>query len=81
LHVSISSLSHRYKQEKGVSPITRLLSLRINYSKALLLKGYPLKAIAVQLGFTDAFHFSKTFKIMEGIPPREFLKRTDRMLR
>lgn len=78
LHVSISLLSHRYKEETGFSPISALIKLRINYSKSLLLKGYPLKAIAKQLGFVDAFYFSKTFKHIEGISPREFLKNPGR---
>jgi AraC-like DNA-binding protein len=77
LHVSVSSLSHQYKKERGLSPIAGLIRLRINYSKTLLSKGYPLKVIAKQLGFSDAFHFSKTFKLIEGISPRGFIKRTD----
>jgi AraC-like DNA-binding protein len=74
LHISISSLEHRYKQITGYSPMIKLTKLRIENTKALLLKGYPLKAIAAQLGFVDAFHLSKTFKRLEGLSPREFIK-------
>ncbi len=77
-HISVSLLSHRYKEERGFSPMSALISLRVNYSKSLLFKGYPLKSIAKQLGFVDAFHFSKTFKHIEGISPRRFLKNSDR---
>ncbi len=73
VHVSTSFLSHRYKSATGRSPMTALTNLRLGHAKTLLLKGYPLKAIAAQLGFADAFHFSKTFKRVEGIPPREFV--------
>ncbi len=74
LHISTSFLSHRYKTATGRSPMTALTNLRLGHAKTLLLKGYPLKAIAAQLGFVDAFHLSKTFKRMEGTPPSEFAK-------
>ena len=34
--------------------------------------GRKLQDIAEELGFTDAFHFSKTFKRLSGKSPREF---------
>ena len=74
VHVSISSLSHRYRDETGETPMTTLTRLRINHVKVLLLKGYPLKAIAEQLGFSDVFHLSKTFKHVEGIAPKYFVQ-------
>jgi len=73
LHVSESSLSHRLRAESGQTPIGMLARLRINHAKALLLKGLPLKVIADQLGFSDAFHLSKTFKRVEGVSPRGFV--------
>lgn len=74
LHVSESTLSHRFKQETRESPITALTRLRINNSKALLIKKYPLKIIAENLGFYDEYSFSKTFKRFEGISPKYFVK-------
>jgi len=71
-HTSVSSLSHRYRQETGRTPMARLTQLRIGYARALILKGMPLKSIAAQLGFSDAFHLSRTFKRVEGISPRAF---------
>ena len=71
-HVSVSTLSHRYRSETGRAPISRLIELRIDHAKVLLLKGAPLKSIATQLGFTDEFHLSKTFKRTAGISPRTF---------
>ncbi len=74
LHVCVSLLLRRYKAETGASPMATLIRLRVDYAKTLLLKGYPLKTIAGQLGFSDAFHFSKTFKRIEGISPRDFIE-------
>ncbi len=74
LHVSVSLLSHKYRLNTGDSPKTALTRFRVEQAKTLLFKGYPLKAIARQCGFADAFHFSKTFKQLEGISPRDFVR-------
>jgi two-component system response regulator YesN len=42
----------------------------------MLLKGEgPMYEIAEKLGYESAFYFSKVFKKVEGISPREFLRR------
>jgi AraC-like DNA-binding protein len=74
MNVSLSTLCHRYRRESGESPLATFARLRINHAKVLLAKGYPSKAVADQLGFVDPFHFSKAFKRMEGMTPREFRK-------
>jgi AraC-like DNA-binding protein len=73
-HVSVSTLSHRYRDETGETPMETLTQMRISRAKALLLKGIPLKAMADQLGFSDEFHLSKTFKLVQGVSPRMFIK-------
>jgi len=72
LHVSLSSLAHRFQEETGESPTRRLISLRVNLAKGLLLAGQRLDAVAAQTGFYDAYHLSKTFKRSVGLSPREF---------
>jgi len=74
LNVSKSLLVHRYKSETGTSPIATLIHMRVNYGKTLVLKGFPLKAIASQMGFSDTFHFSKTFKNVVGVSPRKYME-------
>lgn len=71
-HVSVSTLSHRFRRETGRSPIERLVELRIDHARMLILRGMPLKTIAARLAFTDEFHLSKTFKRIEGVSPRAF---------
>ncbi|MDI6774605.1 MAG: AraC family transcriptional regulator [Verrucomicrobiota bacterium] len=81
LRVSVSTLSHRYRREAGESPMNRLLRLRVNLAKALIVKGQSLKSVAESIGFSDAFHLSKTFKRMEGLSPKAYLqslRRADR---
>ena len=74
LHVSVSTLSHRYRAETGESPIATLICLRIQQARNLLMKGQGLKTIAASLGFSDVYHLSKMFKRVEGRSPRQFMK-------
>jgi len=73
LHLSPSSLSHRYRTAAGESPMQSLKRLRILRAKVLLLKGHSLADVAEQLGFYDQVHLSVTFKKSEGVSPRAFL--------
>lgn len=72
MKVSESSLNHRFKSETGNSPIARLIEIRMDFAKSLLLKGERLKNIADMTGFYDEYHLSKTFKKQLGISPRAF---------
>ena len=71
-HLSVSSLSHSYRAETGMSPMQQLIRVRINRAKHLILRGAGLKQVAEETGFNDQFHLSKTFKRIEGMSPRLF---------
>jgi len=73
VHVSLSTLTHRYQKETGESPMKTLTRIRLNNAKSLLLRGYPLKHVAPATGFCDEYHLSKVFKKVEGLPPRTFV--------
>jgi AraC-like DNA-binding protein len=72
MKVSESSLNHRFKSDTGISPIARLIEIRMDFAKSLLLKGEKLTTIADMTGFYDEYHLSKTFKKQTGLSPREF---------
>jgi len=72
LDVSLSTLSHSYRQDTGESPMVSLNKMRIEVAKVMLLKGHRLQVIAQQTGFGDAFHFSRSFKRIEGCSPRAY---------
>jgi len=74
LHVSVSTLSHRYRTETGEAPIATLIRLRIQQARNLMLKGQRLKTIAAALGFSDVYHLSRMFKRVEGRSPRQFMQ-------
>lgn len=74
LKVSASVLSHRYGRETGVSPMAALNLWRINITAVLLRKGMPLKVIADQVGFSNEFYLSKTFKRLTGTSPRDYVR-------
>jgi len=72
LGISRSAFSHRYAQQTGRPPMAALTAMRLDVAAGLLLKGLKLEAIARQLGFFDAFHFSKTFRKHRGMSPSRF---------
>ena len=50
-----------------------MLRKRIARAKALLSRGeQPVIEIALQCGFSDQSHFSKTFRQVVGVTPSEF---------
>ena len=72
LKTSPSLLSHKFKAETGVSPIARLIEIRIEHAKRLLLKGEKLKSIAALTGHSSEFHLSRNFKAVTGVSPAQF---------
>lgn len=43
-------------------------------AELLLDGGLMVKEAASELGFADAFHFSRTFKRIYGLPPERFVQ-------
>jgi AraC-like DNA-binding protein len=74
LNVSVSLLSHRYREQTGETPRRHLLRLRLDQAKTMLVTGYALKEIADATGFVNAFNLSRTFKRLEGVSPRDYLR-------
>lgn len=71
--VSVSSLSHRFKQVTGVSVMEHLLSCRMAEAKKLLATtDLPIGEVVERCGFSDNSNFSRTFKRLYGISPTDF---------
>jgi len=73
--LSVSTLKRRWASVVGVPPARYALRLRIGESARLLAQtAEPISRIAHQCGFEDEFYFSKAFRRIHGIPPREYRK-------
>ena len=68
-NVSVSLLSHRFKQETRLSPIQYVRRERVKAAKELILGGAGVEEAAERLGFNTQFHLSKVFTSIEGKPP------------
>ncbi len=66
----VCRLFARYHDE---SPYRFLTRLRMEHaSRRLLEGGQTIKAVSAELGFKDAFHFSRVFKGIHHVPPSRF---------
>ncbi|MGL4399536.1 MAG: AraC family transcriptional regulator [Luteolibacter sp.] len=55
------------------SPYQFLTRLRMEHASRILLEGdVSVKSVAKELGFKDAFHFSRVFKSVHHVPPSRF---------
>lgn len=68
-------LAHAYKQAYGISPISYMISCRIQEGKRLLADtDLSLSQISSILGFSSASYFSQSFRKAAGISPMEYRK-------
>jgi len=74
--MSASHFSRVFKAAFGTSPIDWLRRERISQAKRRLAEtDDAIKEIAGQVGYADRFFFSKDFKQLAGLTPREFRDR------
>jgi len=66
-------LNRVFRQEVGVPPHKYQIQVRIDRARALLQQGLPVKQIAEQLGFADASHFTRHFKQLVQVTPKQYL--------
>ena len=72
LHINKYHLSHTFREEFHTSPISYLISRRIEESRFLLREtDHPLSLIAQMLGFSSLSYFSQCFRRVEGVSPIE----------
>lgn len=74
--LSRAGLAQKFKKHLGDTPLHYLTVIRMQKARALLsATNDNIEAIAEAVGYSDAFSFSKVFKRITGIPPREFRNR------
>ena len=71
--LSTAHLTEVFAREVGVPPMRYLVERRVERA-AELLRGtdLPVTAIALELGFASSSHFSRVFKQLAQVPPRDF---------
>lgn len=75
-HIDPSYLSRLFQRFAATTPYRFLTKLKMNRAAELLLDRRMLvRQAADELGFADAFHFSRTFKRIYGVSPEQFLRR------
>ncbi|NQU40635.1 MAG: helix-turn-helix transcriptional regulator [Lentisphaerae bacterium] len=72
-HYSKDHLIRLFRAHHGVTPGEFLIRARMDSARGLLMaSGFSVKQIAAQLGYADAFCFSRQFKIRTGHSPSAF---------
>lgn len=76
VHLSSSYLSHIFSQTFGYTITDYITYVRLEHAKSILCKGgTTISEAALDSGFEDISYFSRVFKKIEGISPREYKKR------
>ncbi len=71
-YVSKSNFFRMFKDELGTSPNDFILQERISKAKELLSNQNSIKETAYQTGFSDTNYFTRVFKQLVGITPKNF---------
>ena len=78
-HLSISRLAHIFKEQMGITIIDYLTSVRIERAKQLLLAtDQNCTEICFEVGYNNQSYFTRTFKGLVGMAPRQFKARNQR---
>lgn len=74
--LSRTALAERFRDAMGDTPLNHLRLLRMQRAMRLLSEtDHKLEAVAAQVGYQDAFGFSKVFKRTVGVSPKAFRQR------
>lgn len=73
--LSVRQLTRGFRTSRGCSIGEYVAQTRIDNAKRLLASGHGVKAIAHSLGFSSVASFSRVFRLVAGLTPRQFLHR------
>ncbi len=76
LNISRSYLYKLFKRYYGVSPSSYLIRFRLEKARELLnAQQYPVNEVAERVGFSDHPYFTKRFRMVYDMTPREYVRR------
>jgi AraC-like DNA-binding protein len=74
--VSRTGLAAKFRETMGDTPLNYLRTVRIQNAMRILSETQKtLETVAIEVGYQDAFSFSKVFKRTVGISPRDFRRK------
>lgn len=75
--VSPSYMSKSFKRIMGISLVDYINTMKIERAKEMMGEGRDdrIADIALALGFSNIYYFSKVFRKVEGVPPTEYIKK------
>jgi AraC family transcriptional regulator len=73
--VHAAHVARAFRQHYGTTVGARLRDLRVAYVKQRLASAAPLQQIALDAGFSDQSHLTRTFRRATGITPAAFRRR------
>lgn len=76
LGVSPFHLSHAISRDLGMGFSDLVRRLRVNKAKELMLGGGSVKEASYLVGFSDQAYFTRVFKKLEGLSPKQYMARS-----
>ena len=78
MYLSPFYISRIFKSETGDTPIRYLIDIRLEHAKEILESGNytSIQEVAAQVGYDDAYHFSKLFKKKYDVPPSKITRKS-----
>lgn len=70
--ISVFELCRAFRRERATTPYRLVLEVRLRHASALLGAGATIAETAVQTGFADQSHFTRHFKRLTGMTPRQY---------
>lgn len=72
--LSRSYLIRVFKRATGIPPHRYLLQIRLHQARKRLALGDSISQVAIQTGFADQSHFTRTFKAVFAMTPAQYAK-------
>ena len=78
-HLSVSRLAHLFREQMGMTIVDYLTNVRINHAKRMLLTTENnCTRICYEVGYNNQSYFTRVFKQITGMTPREFRNQNKR---
>jgi two-component system response regulator YesN len=78
-YLSVSRLAHLFREQMGVTVVDYLTNIRINHAKRMLLTTENnCTRICYEVGYNNQSYFTRVFKQITGLTPREFRNQNKR---